>query len=110
MEIEIEPTQELHTQKTTTPPAIPWLDTVSLRDRKIVVAAGEDGVDAKHTVVDEEKNQDFKTFVLTADNRPIDFQVMQMMLSLKHLMDVCEKQQVAIESLQAALRNEKTFS
>jgi hypothetical protein len=113
-------TEKTETTETTTfeaKPVIPWLDKQLLQDRRIVMApppanaiidpANPDATKPRAQVVDENIMQDFKTFVLTANNRPIDFQVMQIMLAIKQLMDVCEKQQILIESINAMLKAEQ---
>lgn len=86
---------------------IPWLDKVTLQERKLVVIpeGSPDGT-APH-FKNEIVTRDFKSFLLDAHNRPIDFQVEQMMLSLMQLMDVCEKQQIIIESIHAMLRDDQ---
>jgi hypothetical protein len=93
-------------------PIIPWLDKQMLEDRKLklipfaIVDLENPDQPHRHELVTEKILLDFKTFVLNADNRPIDFQVLQIMLAIKMLMDVCEKQQILIESINAMLKHE----
>lgn len=71
----------------------PW-QKVTLQNERTVEMVGD-----QQRVIDSQVMIDFKTHVLTADKRPIDFQIFQMMNALRMLMDVCEKQQKQIDSL-----------
>jgi len=71
---------------------IPWLEKQNLFDKK----------DGREIIIEK----DFKSFVLESSGRPIDFQIYQMMFAIKQLMEVCEKQQILIESINAMLKHE----
>lgn len=91
----MEPTQQTEKTESNTQPIIEWTEKKMYRDRKAI----QQTIGSDRTILEENILIDFKTFVLTANERPIDFQVMQMMLAIKMLMDTCEKQQLLIDAL-----------
>ena len=86
--------QEILTQaQATIDSETPW-QKVTLQQERTVEIVGD-----QQRVISSEIMTDFKSHVLSAEKRPIDFQIFQMMHALRMLMDVCENQQKQIDSL-----------
>lgn len=94
----------LEKQNEANSPEMPWLKKTLYNEQRVVEAlalneAGQQIPTGKTIIKNEQVMTDFKTHVLQADRRPMDFQMIQIMGALDMLMTVCESQQKQIDSL-----------